>query len=159
MECFLEMCGAVGVHTFLPERCEDNAMMWMSKIPFGRLYALDEQRKKVVQPDGEGASEAKAKDGVEGEVPVVSQDKVRRGSGEVKEVEEVVGFRKREVNGDVGVKAKRGVRGSGVLRKQAIHIKLDPDIIAHFKKDGSGYQTRINQVLRYYVEGRLREEG
>ena len=34
------------------------------------------------------------------------------------------------------------------VKKVAIHIKLDEDIIAHFKKDGPGYQTRINQFLR-----------
>ena len=33
-------------------------------------------------------------------------------------------------------------------RKKQISILLDPDVIAHFKKDGSGWQTRINAALR-----------
>jgi uncharacterized protein (DUF4415 family) len=36
--------------------------------------------------------------------------------------------------------------------KVAISIRLDPDILDYFKQAGSGYQRRINQVLRAYVE-------
>src|ERR1700677_3894616 len=35
--------------------------------------------------------------------------------------------------------------------KVGIHIKLDADIIEFFKKEGSGYQTRINAALKSYV--------
>jgi uncharacterized protein (DUF4415 family) len=38
------------------------------------------------------------------------------------------------------------------LRKTAISIRLDPDILDYFKRGGAGYQRRINQVLRTYVE-------
>jgi len=37
-------------------------------------------------------------------------------------------------------------------KKSLITIRLDGDVIAFFKKQGSGYQTRINAVLRYYME-------
>ncbi len=37
-------------------------------------------------------------------------------------------------------------------RKQDIHIRLDTDIIEHFKRDGRGWQTRINDSLRKVVE-------
>ena len=37
-------------------------------------------------------------------------------------------------------------------RKQDIHIRLDADIIEHFKRDGLGWQTRINDRLRKVVE-------
>ena len=36
--------------------------------------------------------------------------------------------------------------------KQDTHIRLDPDIIEHFKQGGRGWQTRINDSLREMVE-------
>ncbi len=36
--------------------------------------------------------------------------------------------------------------------KKSIGIRLDPDIIKWFKKQGAGYQTRINAVLRTYMQ-------
>ncbi len=39
-------------------------------------------------------------------------------------------------------------------RKQAISIKLDQDVLAFFRRQGRGYQTRINEVLRRYMHGR-----
>lgn len=38
--------------------------------------------------------------------------------------------------------------------KPAITIRLDPDILDWFKAQGKGYQTRINAVLRMYMEAR-----
>ncbi len=38
--------------------------------------------------------------------------------------------------------------------KQAVSIRLDSDVIDFFKEGGRGYQTRINQVLRSYMEHR-----
>lgn len=38
--------------------------------------------------------------------------------------------------------------------KQAISIRLDPDILAYFKEEGPGYQGRINTVLRHFVESK-----
>jgi uncharacterized protein (DUF4415 family) len=32
--------------------------------------------------------------------------------------------------------------------KQAVSIRLDADVLAWLKKDGQGYQTRVNQMLR-----------
>jgi hypothetical protein len=37
-------------------------------------------------------------------------------------------------------------------KKKAISIRVDEDLLDYFKRDGSGYQRRINQVLRAYVE-------
>ncbi len=39
-------------------------------------------------------------------------------------------------------------------RKQDIHIRLDADVLGWFKATGKGYQTRINNVLRAFVESR-----
>jgi uncharacterized protein (DUF4415 family) len=36
--------------------------------------------------------------------------------------------------------------------KPSITIRLDPDVLEWFKDQGKGYQTRINAVLRKYVE-------
>ena len=36
-------------------------------------------------------------------------------------------------------------------RKQAISVRLDPDILEFFKADGPGYQTRMNAALRLYM--------
>jgi uncharacterized protein (DUF4415 family) len=35
--------------------------------------------------------------------------------------------------------------------KKRITIRLDEDIIEHFKREGKGYQSRINAVLKAYV--------
>lgn len=37
-------------------------------------------------------------------------------------------------------------------KKAALSIRLDPGVVAWFRKQGAGYQTRINAVLRSYVE-------
>lgn len=37
-------------------------------------------------------------------------------------------------------------------KKDSVTIRLDHDILSWFKKKGSGYQTRINAVLRTYLE-------
>lgn len=36
--------------------------------------------------------------------------------------------------------------------KKAISLRLDSDVLAFFMKDGPGYQTRINAVLKAYME-------
>jgi uncharacterized protein (DUF4415 family) len=33
-------------------------------------------------------------------------------------------------------------------RKKVVTLRLDADVLAWFKKDGDGYQTRINKALR-----------
>jgi uncharacterized protein (DUF4415 family) len=38
--------------------------------------------------------------------------------------------------------------------KKDIHIRIDADVLRWFKKTGRGYQTRINKVLRAFVESR-----
>jgi uncharacterized protein (DUF4415 family) len=41
--------------------------------------------------------------------------------------------------------------------KQQLTLRLDADLIAWFKSEGRGYQTRINSVLREYIQKRKRE--
>ena len=42
--------------------------------------------------------------------------------------------------------------------KKRITIRLDEDIVEHFRQGGPGYQSRINDVLRAYVTAK-RFEG
>ena len=39
-------------------------------------------------------------------------------------------------------------------RKRDVHIRLDADVLDWFRAQGRGYQTRINAVLRAFVEAR-----
>ena len=40
-------------------------------------------------------------------------------------------------------------------RKKSLSIRLDPDVLEWFKHQGKGYQTRINAVLRMYMEAKI----
>jgi uncharacterized protein (DUF4415 family) len=40
-----------------------------------------------------------------------------------------------------------------------VHIRLDPRVLRWFKAHGPGYQTRINAVLRSFVQARQRAEA
>ncbi|WP_114966997.1 BrnA antitoxin family protein [Alkalilacustris brevis] len=39
--------------------------------------------------------------------------------------------------------------------KKPVSIRLDPDVLAFFKAQGRGYQTRINAVLRAYMKAQV----
>jgi uncharacterized protein (DUF4415 family) len=43
-------------------------------------------------------------------------------------------------------------------KKETITIRVDSDVLGWFKRQGTGYQTRMNQVLRRYMDvaGELR---
>ena len=43
--------------------------------------------------------------------------------------------------------------------KREVHIRLDGDVIDWFKQSGRGYQTRINKVLRAFVDNRRQQDG
>lgn len=47
----------------------------------------------------------------------------------------------------------RAVRGADAMKlwrpvKQSVSLRLDADVLAWLKKDGAGYQTRVNRMLR-----------
>lgn len=44
-------------------------------------------------------------------------------------------------------RAKPG-RPKKAAPKQAVNIRLDPDVLAHFRATGPGWQSRINEALR-----------
>jgi uncharacterized protein (DUF4415 family) len=39
-----------------------------------------------------------------------------------------------------------------VVRKTQVTLRIDEDVLAWFKKQGKGYQTRINALLKAYKE-------
>jgi len=41
--------------------------------------------------------------------------------------------------------------------KIPIHIRVAEDVLEYFRKDGPGYQTRINHVLEQYVSRHQRQ--
>jgi len=42
--------------------------------------------------------------------------------------------------------------------KKPVTLRLDADVLAWFKKDGSRYQTRINRALRKVMEREMKEK-
>lgn len=53
---------------------------------------------------------------------------------------------------------RRG-RPSQAVTKVAVKLRLDRDVIAAFKVDGPGWQTRINQALRDWLVSHPGEHG
>jgi uncharacterized protein (DUF4415 family) len=45
------------------------------------------------------------------------------------------------------------------VAKHAISIRLDEDVIDFFKAQGKGYQTRINAILRHYMQESKKKAG
>ncbi|MFZ0255814.1 MAG: BrnA antitoxin family protein [Gammaproteobacteria bacterium] len=41
--------------------------------------------------------------------------------------------------------------------KKAVYLRLDQDLLDWLKRQGPGYQTRINAILRSYMETRKAE--
>ena len=40
--------------------------------------------------------------------------------------------------------------------KKAISLRVDPDVLDFFKSQGPGYQTRMNAVLRAWMDAQLK---
>jgi uncharacterized protein (DUF4415 family) len=38
--------------------------------------------------------------------------------------------------------------------KRAVSLRIDPDVLDWYKEQGSGYQTRMNAVLRMYMQAK-----
>lgn len=43
--------------------------------------------------------------------------------------------------------------------KKQVTLRIDPDVLTFFRKQGKGYQSTMNAVLRKYVEERKRRAG
>jgi uncharacterized protein (DUF4415 family) len=44
--------------------------------------------------------------------------------------------------------ARPGGRSKKAAPKEAVNIRLDPDVLAHFRATGPGWRPRINEALR-----------
>jgi uncharacterized protein (DUF4415 family) len=47
---------------------------------------------------------------------------------------------------------RRGRPPIGERSKQAVKLRLSPDVLEHFRTGGAGWQTRINETLEKAVE-------
>jgi uncharacterized protein (DUF4415 family) len=47
-----------------------------------------------------------------------------------------------------GSKLVRRGRPPSAIAKQPVYLRLDPDVLSHFRRTGRGWQTRINAALR-----------
>ena len=45
-----------------------------------------------------------------------------------------------------------------VPAKQPVTLRLDTDVLIWFKSQGQGYQTRINKLLRSYMENQQNQQ-
>jgi len=52
--------------------------------------------------------------------------------------------------------ARQGLKP--VPRKALLSLRIDADVIAWFRKQGPGYQSRMNALLRAYMEAHTRAE-
>ncbi len=46
-----------------------------------------------------------------------------------------------------------------VVRKTQVTLRIDEDVLTWFKKQGSGYQTRINSLLKAFKEAHQKGSG
>ena len=42
--------------------------------------------------------------------------------------------------------------------KEVLNMRIDADVLQFFRREGKGYQTKINAVLRSYVDQKHRQE-
>ena len=52
----------------------------------------------------------------------------------------------------VGGKLVRRGRPPSENRKEAVSIRLSPDVLRHFRSGGPGWQTRIDDILRDWIK-------
>jgi uncharacterized protein (DUF4415 family) len=52
---------------------------------------------------------------------------------------------------------RRGLKP--VVRKKQLTLRMDSDVIDWFRKQGQGYQTKINSLLRAYMEEHFRKSA
>ena len=49
-------------------------------------------------------------------------------------------------------KLRRVGRPKAAVTKQPVSIRLSPEVVEYFKSTGKGWQTRVDEVLKAYVE-------
>ena len=44
-------------------------------------------------------------------------------------------------------------------KKVPVKLRIDPDVLTYYRASGPGWQTRINEILRYAAKGSRHAEG
>jgi uncharacterized protein (DUF4415 family) len=57
-----------------------------------------------------------------------------------------------EVFPDLGASIRKGRGPNKSPTKKLVSLRLSPEVIAHFKSTGSGWQSRIDETLRKVVK-------
>jgi uncharacterized protein (DUF4415 family) len=75
-------------------------------------------------------------------------DKYALGSKDYEEIPELTDAWFRSADLYEGDRLVRRGRPPSSNRKRPVSLRLDPDVLAHFRRSGRGWQGRINAVLR-----------
>lgn len=62
-------------------------------------------------------------------------------------------------DGSPSKKARSDARVLDPVPKESITIRVDRDVVDWFRSEGRGYQTRINAVLRAFVDREKQRTG
>lgn len=74
-------------------------------------------------------------------------------TGKRNKLKSVKGFRRMKDEKPEWVKIlKKPGRPVSANPKEVVTLRLDADILEHFKEGGAGYQTRINNALRDLID-------
>lgn len=80
-------------------------------------------------------------------------------SGEFREMSDAEVERRAASDPDAGILPPgfwEGATPTGPENKEQITLRLDPDILRYFRGLGRGYQSRMNAVLKSYVEAKTK---
>jgi uncharacterized protein (DUF4415 family) len=61
-----------------------------------------------------------------------------------------------EITAEMFARAVRRRNFKPIPRKKQLTLRVDDDVVEWYKRQGPGYQTRINSLLRAYMEEHLR---
>jgi uncharacterized protein (DUF4415 family) len=101
-------------------------------------------RKKPISKRSLAKADAAARTALEGEAPPLGSDFFER--ARIRVGEKIV----REGNGTL---TRRGRPPLGERPKVQQSLRLSPEVIEFFRSSGQGWQARIDEVLRQYIEG------
>lgn len=81
-------------------------------------------------------------------IDTVTDEDIAYYSGETRDLTKVKVLTVDEMPFIKAYQEKKSIRKMYAPRKKTVTLRIDEDILAFFKKDGRGYQTRVNSALR-----------